>query len=79
MQIEDFHTAAWKRLAQRLEVRLQSLREDNDKPSNDELKTALIRGQIKAVKEILALPQESASPVGERGHSLSESPSDWRT
>lgn len=79
MQREDFQTAAWKRLAQRLEVQLHSLREKNDRVANSEIDTAVIRGQIKAVKEILALPQESASPVEERSNSLLESPGDWHS
>ena len=75
---EDFSTPTWRRLTQHLEARLQALRERNDSTSNDQNKTAAIRGQIAAVKEILAL-QVSASPVDGQSNFPIETPSDWQT
>jgi hypothetical protein len=57
----DFQTATWRRLTQTLEAELQQLRESNDVVSNDPVKTAVIRGQIKAVKKMLALPQDGSA------------------
>jgi len=56
----DFHSGEWKRLAQELQVRLQSLRELND-GKHDPVKTAEIRGQISEVKRMLALRDERSA------------------
>lgn len=56
----DFRTPTWGRLTQLLQDRLLELREFNDMPVNDPIKTALIRGQISEVKRLLALSQDSA-------------------
>lgn len=76
---EDFRTESWKRLTKHLQERLQELRESNDMPSLDAEKTALIRGQIKAVKEILDLANlVSSSPDGDLGNHVSVTPVDWQ-
>lgn len=75
---DDFQSRAWKRLTQVLQDELQRLRELNDQPSNGPDKTALIRGQIKVVKELLDLPQGSSGDTGELAVShLDTSPGDW--
>lgn len=74
---EDFLTPTWRRLTQHLEARLQALRELNDTLSNTPDKTASIRGQIVAVKEILALSR-SASHVDGQGNFPIVKPSDWQ-
>jgi endonuclease IV len=64
MRPEDFRSATWKRLSQLLEQRLEELRQLNDSPTYDAIKTAQIRGQIGELKRILALAEEaSASPA----------------
>lgn len=50
----------WSRLTKLLQERLQELREFNDSSANDQIKTALIRGQISEVKRLLALSEDSA-------------------
>lgn len=64
LKFEDFRSATWKRLTQTLEERLQELRELNDSPSFDAVKTAGIRGGIAELKRILSLAdQASLSPA----------------
>lgn len=62
MQRHDLQTDVWRRLTKTLSDELQRLRELNDHPKG-EVETASIRGQIKAVKELLAL-QVSAGDKG---------------
>lgn len=78
---EDFQSKTWKRLTQTLQEELQRLRELNDAPSLSPDKTALVRGQIKVVKELLDLPNTdgSSGDAGERAPgSLDLSPGDWQ-
>lgn len=64
LRIEDFRSSTWKRLTQLLEERLQELRELNDNPSFDPIKTSGIRGGIAEVKRILSLAEQaSLSPA----------------
>ncbi len=61
MTPQDFQTGTWKRLTKHLEQRLQALRESNDSTMS-ESNTAVIRGKIAMVKELLALsPDDSAN------------------
>lgn len=76
---EDFLTPTWKRLTQHLEERIAYWRQENDSPFHDQTKTTLMRGQIKAVKEILALQTSSASHVDGQSNFPVETPSDWQT
>lgn len=79
LRAEDLRSDTWRRLTQHLQARLQELRESNDAPSCDAEKTALIRGQIKAVKEILDLAQSvSSSPDGDLGNHVTVTPVDWQ-
>ncbi len=77
---EDFRSESWKRLTKHLQERLQQLRESNDAPSFDAEKTALIRGQIKMVKEILDLQAQasSSSPDDDLGNHVVVTPVDWQ-
>jgi len=50
----DKYSSLWVRLEKHLQERLANLREGNDKPA-DEVTTALNRGRIAMVKEILGL------------------------
>ena len=60
---DDFRTGVWERLTKTLNAELERLRELND-VRKDEISTAEIRGQIKAVKELLALAKASADRSG---------------
>ncbi len=75
---EDFSTSTWKRLTQHLEDRIAYLRQENDNPFHDQTKTTLMRGQIKALKEILALSKSSASHVDGQSNFPIEAPSNWQ-
>jgi hypothetical protein len=61
---EDFRSSTWKRLSQHVEERIDELRKLNDIPSHGVEQTALIRGGIRELKQILALAEQaSASPA----------------
>ena len=79
MTLDDLRSAQWRRFTQTLHQRLQELREFNDASANNELKTALIRGQISEVKRILALSQESAGAEGIPRSGDAQTPGDWQT
>ncbi len=59
----DFHSDVWRRLTQTLEAEIQHLRELND-VQRTEVSTASIRGQIEAMKRLLALAEASAQGSG---------------
>lgn len=77
MRPEDFRTAAWKRLSQHIQDRVEELRKLNDNPSYGIEQTALIRGGISELSKILSLAEEaSLSPAvdpEELAHSVDES------
>lgn len=63
----DFRSETWKRFTKALRKELERLRELND-AQRDVVGTAATRGQIAAVKQILALaPQASASDSRQPG------------
>lgn len=62
--LTDFQSATWKRLTQELEEELQRLRELNDVESQDERKTAFLRGQIKQLKKLLGRAEEARQSPG---------------
>lgn len=47
--------------------RLDTLREKNDSPSMDALRTAEIRGRIAAWKDLLALANPAPAPIADAG------------
>lgn len=51
----DYQSLLWQRFTKTLKDELERLRELNDGTQNGPVETALIRGRILAVKEILAL------------------------
>lgn len=61
---DDFRSATWRRLTQALQKQLERLRELNDEPFRDAVATAGLRGEIKAVKQILALGLEPSASEG---------------
>ena len=62
----DFETRTWRNLAERMRDRIAELREMNDRPQNTELQTAIVRGRIAELKELLALP-EKVAPAHDAG------------
>jgi hypothetical protein len=58
----DFASVTWQRLRLHLESRLQILRLRNDASLSPE-DTAHIRGQISALKTLLALEKDPAKPT----------------
>lgn len=56
----DPQSPTWHALEQHALARIAALREKNDAPSLDALRTAELRGRIAAWKELLALTNESA-------------------
>lgn len=54
----DRHAPLWLRLRAHLESRLAQLRRQNDDPQATEQKTAVLRGRIGCLKEIIALGDE---------------------
>jgi len=62
----DFETRTWERLAAHMHARIATHRESNDRPQNTELQTAIVRGRIAELKELLALP-EKVAPAHDAG------------
>ena len=52
------HSSTWLFLENKLQEDLDILRKKNDIMSNNEIKTAFIRGKIKQIKLILELPDK---------------------
>lgn len=50
----ETRTPLWMRLREHLERRLADLRKQNDDPALDDTKTAVLRGRIAALNEVLA-------------------------
>lgn len=48
------HSAAWAKIEEYAQNQLNILRKKNDNPDLDPTKTAILRGQIKEIKSILA-------------------------
>ncbi|MCA9340176.1 MAG: hypothetical protein KDA17_04655 [Candidatus Saccharibacteria bacterium] len=63
--MDDMNSAPMKRLKASLEGHLQKLREQNDSYKSDEIETAVRRGEIKAIKALLA-DMEEKKPLLER-------------
>lgn len=53
----NIHSDTWKAVAAWAEKELMVGREQNDKIKLDMVKTSVIRGKIKVLKEILQLPE----------------------
>lgn len=62
LNLNDFSSVTWAKLRLYLETRLEILRKRNDAnlPPDD---TAHIRGQIAALKNVLALEEDPAKPT----------------
>ena len=65
----DFNSPTWRALEQIATEQLATLREKNDSPTMDAIRTAELRGRIAAWKELLALAQPApAQPADAGGH-----------
>lgn len=50
----EIHTSVWKKVSEHFELRLDSLRDDND-CDLDQIKTANLRGRLKEIKYLLGI------------------------
>ena len=67
MQGLDLTSLTWRKLQQHAESQIATLREKNDSPNLDALRTAEIRGRIAAWKELLALAKPAPAPTADAG------------
>lgn len=73
MELLDFNTATWDRLARWATAELERLRAQNDTKTLDATATAAIRGEIAFAKRLIGLPtfvmeevaRERAEPTDE--------------
>lgn len=63
----DLTSPTWRAIEQLAQDRITTLREKNDSPSMDALRTAELRGRIAAWKELLALANPAPAPVVDAG------------
>lgn len=63
----DFTSPTWRAIEQVAQSRVATLREKNDSPSMDALRTAETRGRIAAWKELLALANPAPAPTADAG------------
>lgn len=59
----DYSSDVWHRLRKWVEAELRKAREKNDSVALDAIETAQLRGEIKAFKKILDLPEAAARGV----------------
>ena len=58
--MQDFSNPSWAQVKTYLEERIASLRQRNDAVELTEVQTAAVRGEIRALKLVLDLPQRAA-------------------
>ena len=63
----DFTSTTWRVIERTAQERIATLREKNDSPSMDALRTAEIRGRIAAWKDLLALANPAPAPIADAG------------
>lgn len=63
----DFTSTTWRAIEHMAQERIATLREKNDSPSMDALRTAELRGRIAAWKDLLALANPAPAPVVDAG------------
>lgn len=59
----NFHSPDWHRVRKWAEAELERLRIKNDAVGLSEIDTAALRGEIRAVKKLLGLPEMAARGV----------------
>lgn len=63
----DFTSPTWRALERHAQQQIATLREKNDSPSMDALRTADTRGRIAAWKELLALANPAPAQTADAG------------
>lgn len=63
----DFTSPTWRALEQHAQQQIATLREKNDSPSMDAMRTAETRGRIAAWKELLALANPAPAQTADAG------------
>ena len=63
----DFTSTTWRVIEHTAQERIATLREKNDSPSMDALRTAELRGRIAAWKDLLALANQAPAPTVDAG------------
>lgn len=63
----DFTSPTWRTVEQFAQGRLDTLREKNDSPSMDAIRTAELRGRIAAWKDLLALANPAPAHTADAG------------
>lgn len=63
----DFNSPTWRAVSAHAQERIASLREKNDSPSMDAIRTAETRGRIAAWKELLALDKPAPATTADVG------------
>lgn len=69
MQGLDITSQTWRAVEAHAKAQLTTLREKNDSPTMDVIRTADLRGRIAAWKELLALATAPAQPADIGGDS----------
>ena len=57
-----FEGEAWREIKAEMLARLDRHRESNDRPQNTEVQTAIVRGRIQELKDLLALEPRAPAP-----------------
>lgn len=63
----DFTSTTWRAIEHMAQERIATLREKNDSPSMDALRTAELRGRIAAWKDLLALAKPAPAQTVDAG------------
>jgi len=63
----DAGSETWQAVEEYANEQIQLLRLRNDSPALDQVSTAVTRGRIAAMKDLLALAKAPAQPVDESG------------
>jgi hypothetical protein len=63
----DLNSPTWRAVSAHAQKQIATLREKNDSPSMDAIRTAETRGRIAAWKELLALETPAPAPIADVG------------
>ena len=65
----DKYSDTWKAVERWAEEQIADLREKNDSPRLNDIKTSFIRGKIKALKDLIQLKElaDATSQIGHQG------------
>ena len=68
----DPFSATWRYVRDVIELEIDTLRIKNDSPALSEAQTLVLRGKIKALKKVLALPEQAGKGILNRGNNINE-------